>query len=196
VLLAHHPPHSAVLLPTMASSLRTVLPRTAPRSLTRHRPAIPQCLLHPQRRAYALQAPDAADPKLKAIDVSLLTTTTTTTPKDTIPHNQLIFGRNFTDHMLSLEWTASEGWLAPRITPYQNLSLDPATCVLHYAFEAFEGMKAYKDRNGDVRLFRPEMNMARLNKSVARIALPTFDGAAMIELIKRFCRLDERFIPS
>ncbi|KAK0970112.1 branched-chain-amino-acid transaminase bat2 [Friedmanniomyces endolithicus] len=180
----------------MASSLRTVLPRTAPRSLTRHRPAIPQCLLHPQRRAYALQAPDAANPKLKAIDVSLLTTTTTTTPKDTIPHNQLIFGRNFTDHMLSLEWTASEGWLAPRITPYQNLSLDPATCVLHYAFEAFEGMKAYKDRNGDVRLFRPEMNMARLNKSVARIALPTFDGAAMIELIKRFCRLDERFIPS
>ncbi|TKA80330.1 hypothetical protein B0A55_02206 [Friedmanniomyces simplex] len=180
----------------MAASLRTLLPKSTPRPLTRHRPAVPQCLLRPQRRPYALQAPDAADPKLKAIDVSQLTTTTTTTPKDTIPHNQLIFGRNFTDHMLSLEWTASEGWLAPRITPYQNLSLDPATCVLHYAFEAFEGMKAYKDRNGDVRLFRPDKNMARLNKSVARIALPTFDGAAMIELIKRFCALEERFIPS
>ncbi|KAK3059398.1 hypothetical protein LTS18_010970, partial [Coniosporium uncinatum] len=50
--------------------------------------------------------------------------------------------------MLSIEWTASQGWLEPRITPYQNLSLDPATCVFHYAFEAFEGMKAYKDSTG------------------------------------------------
>ena len=59
------------------------------------------------------------------------------------------------DHMLSVEWTASDGWLQPRITPYQNLSLDPATCVLHYAFTCFEGTKAYKDKNGDIRLFRP-----------------------------------------
>lgn len=98
--------------------------------------------------------------------------------------------------MLSLEWTASDGWLAPRITPYQNLSLDPATCVLHYAFEAFEGMKAYKDTQGRVRLFRPDKNMARLNKSVARIALPTFNGEAVIELLKKFVKLEERFIPS
>lgn len=46
--------------------------------------------------------------------------------------------------MLTIEWTAEKGWLAPKITPYQNLSLDPATCVFHYAFECFEGMKAYK----------------------------------------------------
>lgn len=98
--------------------------------------------------------------------------------------------------MLSLEWTASDGWLSPRITPYQNLSLDPATCVLHYAFEAFEGMKAYKDTQGRVRLFRPDKNMARLNKSVARIALPTFNGEAVIELLKKFVKLEERFIPS
>lgn len=97
---------------------------------------------------------------------------------------------------MSLEWTATEGWLPPRITPYQNLSLDPATCVLHYAFEAFEGTKAYKDKNGGVRLFRPDKNMARLNKSVARIALPTFDGSAVIDLLKQFVRLEERFIPS
>lgn len=98
--------------------------------------------------------------------------------------------------MLSLEWTASQGWLAPRITPYQNLSLDPATCVFHYAFECFEGMKAYKDPQGNIRLFRPDKNMARLNKSSARIALPTFDGDKLIELISRFAKLDERFIPS
>lgn len=98
--------------------------------------------------------------------------------------------------MLSLEWTASEGWLAPRITPYQNLSLDPASCVFHYAFECFEGMKAYKDSKGQVRLFRPTKNMARMNKSSARIALPTFDSNAMIELIAKFASLEQRFIPS
>lgn len=56
-------------------------------------------------------------------------------------------------------------------------------------------MKAYKDKNGGIRLFRPEKNMARLNKSSARIALPTFDGDAMIELISKFLKVDERFIP-
>jgi branched-chain amino acid aminotransferase len=98
--------------------------------------------------------------------------------------------------MLSMEWTATEGWFQPKITPYQNLSLDPATCVFHYAFECFEGMKAYKDAQGNIRLFRPDKNMARLNKSSARIALPTFDSDVMIKLIGDLCKLDERFIPS
>src|SRR5690242_14777804 len=97
--------------------------------------------------------------------------------------------------MLSLEWTASEGWLPARITPYQNLSLDPATCVFHYAFECFEGMKAYKDKSGNIRLFRPDRNMARLNGSSARIALPNFDPDAMIDLIGKFVKEDARFIP-
>ena len=56
-------------------------------------------------------------------------------------------------------------------------------------------MKAYKDKNGDIRLFRPDRNMARMNKSAARIALPTFDGGKMIELISQFVRMEERFIP-
>jgi branched-chain amino acid aminotransferase len=98
--------------------------------------------------------------------------------------------------MLSVEWTASDGWFAPRILPYQNLSLDPATCVFHYAFECFEGMKAYKDANGVIRLFRPHKNMERLNKSSARIALPTFDGKALIQLIGELVKLDSRFIPT
>jgi branched-chain amino acid aminotransferase len=95
-----------------------------------------------------------------------------------------------------MEWTATEGWLAPQITPYQNLSLDPATCVFHYAFECFEGMKAYKDAQGNTRLFRPDKNMRRLNNSSARIALPTFDSDALIQLISKFVKLEERFIPS
>ena len=98
--------------------------------------------------------------------------------------------------MLAIEWTASQGWLAPCITPYQNLSLDPATCVFHYAFECFEGMKAYKDSSNNIRLFRPDKNMARFNSSSARIALPTFDGPSLISLISSFVKLEERFIPS
>ncbi|KAI4135810.1 MAG: hypothetical protein LQ347_000356 [Umbilicaria vellea] len=100
-----------------------------------------------------------------------------------------------TDHMLSIEWTASQGWLPPRITPYQNLSLDPATCVFHYAFECFEGMKAYKNNQGQIRLFRPDKNMARFNKSSARIALPTFEPQSLIDLIAQFSSLEARFIP-
>ena len=99
------------------------------------------------------------------------------------------------DHMLSIEWTATDGWQTPRIIPYQNLSLDPSTCVFHYAFECFEGMKAYKDSTGGIRLFRPNKNMERLNKSSARIALPTVDGDAFTKLIGEFVKTDNRFIP-
>lgn len=97
--------------------------------------------------------------------------------------------------MLSIEWTKSQGWLDPKITPYQNLSLDPATCVFHYAFECFEGMKAYRDQKGQFRLFRPDKNMARFNKSAARIALPTFSPTALIDLLATFVKLESRFIP-
>ena len=97
--------------------------------------------------------------------------------------------------MLSAEWTAQTGWLAPRITPYQNFSLDPATSVLHYAFTCFEGTKAYRGPDGRPRLFRPDKNMERMNRSAERIALPQFDGAQAIELLKRFVAVDERFIP-
>jgi branched-chain amino acid aminotransferase len=80
--------------------------------------------------------------------------------------------------------------------PTAGRHLDPATCVFHYAFECFEGMKAYKDEKGNVRLFRPDRNMARLNRSSARIALPNFDQKAMIDLISQFVKTDERFIPA
>jgi branched-chain amino acid aminotransferase len=97
--------------------------------------------------------------------------------------------------MLTIEWTKEEGWRAPSIIPYQNLSLDPATCVFHYAFECFEGMKAYRDSKGEFRLFRPDKNMERFNKSAARIALPTFSSKVLIDLIAKLVKLDSRFIP-
>ncbi|KAL8652264.1 MAG: hypothetical protein Q9210_002782 [Variospora velana] len=148
------------------------------------------------KRPYSIQSQEEELAKLPNINPDALSITKTTTPKTLVPPEELVFGRTFTDHMLSIEWTASQGWLPPRITPYQNLSLDPATCVFHYAFEAFEGMKAYKNPRNEVRLFRPDRNMRRLNRSAERIALPTFDGEAFTDLISRFVRLEEKFIPS
>ncbi|MCJ1382609.1 branched-chain-amino-acid transaminase bat2 [Xylographa soralifera] len=155
-----------------------------------------QSILSQRRKASSLQAEEKAIKQLPGMDPSQLSITKSTTPKQLLPPEELVFGRTFTDHMLSIEWTASKGWLPPRITPYQNLSLDPATCVFHYAFECFEGMKAYKNPNGQVRLFRPDKNMARLNKSSARIALPTVEPDSFINLIAQFVNLEKRFIPA
>ncbi|OAX78186.1 branched-chain amino acid aminotransferase [Emergomyces africanus] len=130
---------------------------------------------------------------LPGINVSKLSITKTTSPKELTPPEKLL--NSYTDHMLMLKWNTKDGWLAPSIIPFQNLSLNPASCVFHYAFECFEGMKAYKDKSGGIRLFRPEMNMARLNKSSKRIALPTIDGDATIKLISELVKLDSRFIP-
>lgn len=112
----------------------------------------------------------------------------------TVEKYALIFAA--VDHMLQAHWNTRDGWLAPEIVPYQTLNLDPATCVFHYAFECFEGMKAYKGKDGSIRLFRPDKNMARFNKSSKRIALPTIDSEAMIKLIGEFVKLDNRFIPA
>ncbi|KAK8919631.1 Branched-chain-amino-acid aminotransferase, cytosolic [Metarhizium anisopliae] len=147
-------------------------------------------------RLFSIKAEAASDSKQKALDPNRLSITQTSNPKPLSQPKTLVFGREFTDHMLAIEWTQEDGWLDPKITPYQNLSLDPATCVFHYAFECFEGMKAYKDKDGKVRLFRPDMNMARLNKSASRIALPTFEPTSFIELISKLVNLDSRFIPN
>ncbi|RUS22715.1 aminotransferase [Endogone sp. FLAS-F59071] len=143
--------------------------------------------------------------------------------KPLVPNQDLIFGQTFTDHMLSVEWAAGQGWAAPEIKPYQKLQLSPSAVVFHYSFECFEGMKAYKDKNGKIRLFRPKLNMARFNTSAERIALPVcifeltnfqkliqllegltnlhpysqqFDGAELLELIKTFVKTESRWIPT
>lgn len=139
------------------------------------------------RRTYSFRSSD--------LDPRSLSITKTENPTKLGKLEDLVFGRTFTDHMLTVEWTKSGGWEAPKIAPYHNLSLDPATCVFHYAFECFEGMKAYKDKNGNIRLFRPDMNMTRLNKSAARIALPNFTSNNLIELISKFVLLESNFIP-
>lgn len=110
--------------------------------------------------------------------------------------DKLEFGKNFTDHMLRINYDKSlDGWQTPRITPMECLSLHPAAKVLHYAIELFEGMKAYRGRDGKVRLFRPDMNMARMNKSAIRAGLPTFDSEEMIKCLCRFLQIEQEWVP-
>lgn len=147
-------------------------------------------------RSWTLTNKQFATMSQNKLDASKLTIQKTTSPKEKLPKEKLVFGQTFTDHMLEIEWTADKGWGAPAITPYHNLSLDPSTVVLHYGFEAFEGMKAYRDSQNQIRIFRPDKNMERMNKSAERIVLPTFDSEEFIKLIAKFVELEQDFVPT
>ncbi|KDN45101.1 branched-chain amino acid aminotransferase II [Tilletiaria anomala UBC 951] len=133
---------------------------------------------------------------LSTLDASSLKVTKTQQPKTVPPSSSLVFGQNFSDHMLSVPWNAQTGWAPPHIHPYGPLHLDPSSVIFHYAPSLFEGMKAYKDVNGGIRLFRPDMNMKRLNVSADRIALPAVDGEQLTTLIKKLVSLDKHWIPA
>ncbi len=108
----------------------------------------------------------------------------------------LVFGRTFTDHMFLMDYTAGQGWHGGRIVPYGPISLEPSAMVFHYAQEVFEGMKAYRDPEGGVRLFRPKDNVERLNNSCERLCIPKLPEELALEGIKTLVRLEERWVPS
>ena len=105
------------------------------------------------------------------------------------------FGTNFTDHMVTVEWTEGQGWHDAVIGPRQPIPLDPAASVLHYAQEIFEGLKAYKQADGSIALFRPQANAARFNQSALRLAMPEIPESLFVEAIERLVRIDSAWIP-
>ncbi|KAG8756849.1 hypothetical protein FRC14_002603 [Serendipita sp. 396] len=107
----------------------------------------------------------------------------------------MVFGETKTDHMLIVKYDPDSGWGAPRIQPYQNLELDPASHCLHYSSNLFEGMKAYLGPDGTPLLFRPGLNAARMARSAERLALPVPDPDALVILIKKLVSLERRWIP-
>lgn len=121
----------------------------------------------------------------------------TKTPKKK-PQDQttLGFGRHFTDHMFIMNYDEGEGWHNPRIVPYQPIPLDPASMCLHYGQEVFEGMKAYRGRNDEILLFRPEQNMKRLNVSNERLCIPKIDEGFCVEAIKKLVEVESEWVPS
>ncbi|XP_068193902.1 branched-chain-amino-acid aminotransferase, mitochondrial [Antennarius striatus] len=119
----------------------------------------------------------------------------TQTPKPKPDPSSLVFGKQFSDHMLTVEWTEKGGWEAPRIRPFQNLSLHPASSALHYSIELFEGMKAFRGVDDRIRLFRPALNMERMHRSADRSCLPLFDKAELQECIRKLVEVDQEWVP-
>lgn len=106
------------------------------------------------------------------------------------------FGQFFTDHMFLAEWTPEAQWHNATVRAYGPLSLDPATSVLHYAQEIFEGMKAYRHADGSIWSFRPEANAARFQRSANRLALPEVPLDLFIDAVKALVTMDADWVPS
>ena len=100
------------------------------------------------------------------------------------PTGSLGFGKYYTDYMFVCDWDQGIGWHDARIVPYAPLQFDPASMVLHYAQETFEGLKAYRAKDGRILLFRPEMNARRFANSNIRMSMPTLDEDLFIEFIE------------
>ncbi len=105
------------------------------------------------------------------------------------------FGSTFTDHMFICTYK-NGAWQMPKITPYQALQLEPSARVFHYGQAVFEGMKAYKDTDGHVWLFRPDENQKRINRSAKRLAMPEFPEELFFEGLKTLLTIDADWIPT
>ena len=105
------------------------------------------------------------------------------------------FGRVFTDHMATIRWTAERGWCDAELRPREPFVLDPASAVLHYAQEIFEGLKAYRLKDGGVALFRPEQNARRFQASAERLAMPVLPEAAFLRSIEELVKADVAWVP-
>lgn len=105
------------------------------------------------------------------------------------------FGRVFTDHMVSAQWTGERGWHDGRLSAYAPLTVDPACVVLHYAQEVFEGLKAYRQPDGGVALFRPDLNAQRMVRSCRRLALPELPVEDFLAAVELLVRTDAGWVP-
>lgn len=105
------------------------------------------------------------------------------------------FGQHFTDHMFLMEWSRQEGWANARICQYQNFQLDPASTVLHYGQAIFEGLKAYKGKQDQVFLFRPQDNLERMNRGAVRMSMPRVPVDQVLKALKALVYLDRDWIP-
>ena len=121
----------------------------------------------------------------------------TKNPK-TIPssENPLEFGTIFTDHMFMMDYNIEKGWHDARVVPYQSLTLDPSAMVFHYGQEMFEGLKAYKGKDGRTLLFRPDKNIERANNTNDRLCIPKIPEEDFLQAIKAIVKADEEWIPA
>lgn len=119
----------------------------------------------------------------------------TSNPKQKPDASNVVFGKEFTDHMFIMDYTKEKGWYNARIIPFDNLTLNPASAVFHYGAEVFEGLKAYRTSNGIVQLFRPMDNIKRLNDSADRLALPRLDEEFVLKALLEFVSIEKDWVP-
>lgn len=110
------------------------------------------------------------------------------------PTGKLGFGKYFTDHMFVAEYSEDKGWHGARIVPFGAISVHPASTVLHYGAEIFEGLKVYKTKDG-FQMFRPKENIARMNASAERLCLPLIDEKFFLDALTELITLDYDWIP-
>ena len=116
--------------------------------------------------------------------------TLTKNPKPRPDENHLGFGKYYTDHMFIMDYDEGKGWHDARIVPYAPIVLDPAAMCIHYAQEAFEGLKAYRHADGSISLFRPLENCRRLNQSDERLCIPHMEEEDILQAIRELVRID------
>ena len=117
-------------------------------------------------------------------------------PMEKPDQKNLGFGKHFTDYMFVMDWDREQGWHDARIVPYAPIAMDPATMVLHYAQETFEGLKAYRTAEGKIQLFRPEMNAKRMIRSNERLCMPAFPVDMFVEAIEELVKVERDWVPS
>ena len=105
------------------------------------------------------------------------------------------FGRVFTDHMVTIRYSDAKGWHDAKVGPRAPLTLDPATAVLHYAQEIFEGLKAYRLSDGTMALFRPEQNARRFQRSAKRLAMPELPEEMFLQACRQLVQVDKDWFP-
>jgi branched-chain amino acid aminotransferase len=109
--------------------------------------------------------------------------------------SQLGFGKIFTDHFFTMTWSSGAGWHDAKVEPYRPLQLDPTAMCLHYGQEIFEGMKAYRGKDGGVFLFRPTENIKRMNASAERLCMPQIEEKLFMEALEKLLSVDRDWIP-
>lgn len=130
------------------------------------------------------------------IDTSTIRIEQTTQSRiNELDENNIPFGKLYSDHMFMADYVNGE-WQDLRIVPYQNISVSPANNTLHYAITIFEGLKAYRNANGEVVVFRPQANAARLNVSAERMCIPEVSESLFMDALTELLKLDSSWVPS
>jgi len=130
----------------------------------------------------------------KTTSTNLKITQSETTRIDKVDLDNPGFGAVFTDHMFSVDYQDGS-WNTPEILPYGPFEVEPAMCALHYGQAIFEGMKAFYNQDGSIKVFRPDAHHRRMNKSCRRLCIPETEFDVFMDGLKTLIKIDKDWVP-